>query len=70
MMRECPKCQSMQIEEGYVVDHSYGEKKVASFHKGAPDRRWWGLKTTKAATLPVTVCRCTRCGYLESYAKG
>ncbi|MCJ7421949.1 hypothetical protein [Sphingomicrobium astaxanthinifaciens] len=70
MMRSCPKCQSSQIDAGYVVDHGYGEKKVASFHAGAPDKRWWGLKTSKAATTPVTVYRCTRCGYLESYVKG
>lgn len=69
-MRECPKCGSSQVEEGYVVDHGYGETKVAAYHRGSPDKRWWGLKTRKADTLPITTVRCTRCGYLESYAKG
>lgn len=67
-MSGCPKCNG-SMAEGYVVDHSYGEKKVAAFHKGAPDKRWWGLKTTKSDTLPITTMRCGRCGYLEHYAK-
>lgn len=68
-MRECPKCQSMQIEEGFIVDHGYGEKHVAAFNRGAPDKKWWGLKSKKQDRLAIATYRCTRCGYLESYAK-
>ncbi|MCM8557242.1 hypothetical protein [Sphingomicrobium sediminis] len=68
MMRDCPKCGSSQVEEGFEIDKAHGERVQAAFHKGKPDKRWWGLKTSKADTLPITQYRCARCGYLESYA--
>lgn len=69
MMRDCPKCASSQIEEGFILDQGYGEKHVAAFQKGEPDKRWWGLKAPKSERLNVQSYRCKRCGYLESYAK-
>ena len=69
MMRECPKCQSLQIEEGYVPDNGYGAIHAPAFHPGKPDKRWWGVKMDKKALIPISTYRCARCGYLESFAK-
>ena len=69
MMRECPKCNSMQIEEGHQIDKSHGESFVGAFIPGPPDKRWWGYKIDKKAKIPIALYRCKRCGYVESYAK-
>ena len=69
MMRECPKCNSMQIEEGHQIDKSHGESFVGAFIPGPPDKRWWGLKLDKKKFRPITTFCCTKCGFLESYAK-
>lgn len=69
MMRDCPKCGSSQVEEGYQLDKGHGETHVASFIKGKPDKRWWGYKVAKEDRAPIITYRCKRCGYLESYAK-
>lgn len=70
MMRDCPKCASSQIEEGYQLDKGYGETHVGAWIRGTPDKKWYGYKVAKADRLPITQYRCKRCGYLESYAKG
>ena len=64
----CPKC-SGRMEEGYTPDRGYGENHVTAWHPGAPDKRWWGLRIDKKAMRPITALRCTRCGFLEHYAK-
>ncbi len=36
---------------------------------GLPEHSLWtGLKTSGHQQLPITTYRCTKCGYLESYA--
>ena len=64
----CAKCRSA-MEEGYVLDRGDGgSKKVAEWVEGQPQRAWYGLKTKGHDVRPVRTFRCTKCGYLESYA--
>jgi hypothetical protein len=66
---ECPKCHG-RMEEGFIKDDTYGEVRVATWIQGAPEKSWWGtMKTKGKANIPVVTLRCSRCGYLESYAK-
>jgi hypothetical protein len=57
------------MEEGYVLDESYGERRQSTWVSGSPEPSFWtGLKTRGKERLPVSTYRCSRCGYLESYA--
>jgi hypothetical protein len=58
------------MEEGYVLDRSYAQELVASWIAGKPEKsRWTGLKTRGKPHLEIQTFRCSKCGYLESYAK-
>ena len=57
------------MEEGFIVDYTHHHSRVVpEWVEGAPDERWWGLKTGDKEKLKVETFRCVRCGYLESYA--
>jgi hypothetical protein len=58
------------MEPGFVVDKGhYDSKDTQKWVEGVPERSFWhGLKIKDRESHPVTSYRCTRCGYLESYA--
>ena len=67
---DCPKC-SGAMTEGFILDNTYGEKRVAGWMSGKPVRSFWtGLKTGKQKPIDIATWRCGRCGFLESYAAG
>lgn len=66
--KSCARCDG-RMEVGFTVDAGYGESHVPLWHRGPPQKKWWGLKVNKKETLPIETWRCNRCGYLESYAK-
>jgi len=64
----CPKCRNT-MEEGYLLDRGdHNRKNAAEWIEGPPERGWFGLKTRGHETHRISTWRCTRCGYLESYA--
>ena len=64
----CPKC-SAQMNEGFILDDTYGGKVQSEWAGGTPRRSiWTGLKVAKEDRHAVTTYRCPKCGYLESYA--
>ena len=64
----CPKC-SAEMDEGFALDHTYGANMQAAWVEGRPRRSFWtGVKLAGAVQHPITMYRCTGCGYLESYA--
>lgn len=68
-MMLCAKC-NRAMEEGFLVDSADGNMATVAFwHRGVPEKRWWGLKTRKADKLAITAWRCTACGLLEHYAR-
>ena len=58
------------MELGLVIDKGHaGEMKVPEWLEGPPERSFWfGLKTKGKERFAVQTFRCTRCGFLESYA--
>ena len=70
-MAHCPKCNGSMVE-GFIVDRGdYGIAHVSTFQAGEPTRNFFGgLKQNKKEQVAVTTLRCSRCGFLESYAKG
>jgi len=57
------------MEEGFVVDESYGTRAPSHWVEGAAEKSvWMGLKLRGKRKLAVQAWRCTRCGLLESYA--
>lgn len=64
----CPKC-SGHLKEGFVLDHADKSRAQASWVEGTPERSFWtGLKLGGRTRLPIKTYRCSRCGFLESYA--
>ena len=66
---ECPKC-GRRMQPGFFLQRKKGDyPSLTEWVEGAPERSiWTGLKTKGRQLLPVTVYRCERCGFLESYA--
>ena len=60
------------MEQGFLLDERDGNMKdVTDWVEGAPEKGWFGtVKVRGKRRLAVETHRCTRCGYLESYAPG
>jgi hypothetical protein len=58
------------MEPGFIVDKAHANAlSLAEWVEGEPERSFWtGLKTKGHEKYFVRTYRCTRCGYLESYA--
>ena len=66
---ECPKCRG-KMDEGFIMDEGYGHVKPSKWVEGAPEESFWvGTKTRGKKQVQVTTFCCTKCGYLESYAR-
>ena len=64
----CPKC-SGRMDEGFMLDRTHGANVQSSWVEGPPEKSFWqGLKMKGRAVIPVTTYRCSKCGYLESFA--
>lgn len=64
--RECPKCRA-NMDEGFMLDHTYGGYGVPTFVLGPLRKKWWGFQLKGQTKLNVITYRCSRCGFLESY---
>lgn len=57
------------MEEGFIIDHSYGTNMPSNWVEGEPDRSFWsGIKINDKTRYRVRSLRCSQCGFLESYA--
>lgn len=57
------------METGYLLDNTQGGYAAGTWVSGLPERNMWtGLKLKGRTQLSIITYRCTRCGYLESYA--
>lgn len=65
----CTKCNGDTVE-GFIPDQAYGAVARASFVDGDPEKSFWrGIKLEPGKMMPLSAVRCTRCGYVELYAK-
>jgi len=65
----CPKCQG-EMEQGFVLDNTYGERIVSHWSSGQPKKSFWtGTKLSEDKQIPIGTFRCKDCGYLESFAR-
>lgn len=57
------------MEVGVLIDNNQGSYARTTWVSGMPDYSvWMGLKLKGHTRLESVTYRCTRCGYLESYA--
>jgi hypothetical protein len=58
------------MEQGFMVDRGHhSSANIQSWHAGEPQKSFWlGLRTNRDAQIEIQTYRCSRCGYLESYA--
>jgi len=68
---KCPKC-ACDMEQGYVLEIGDGNfRSAARWIAGPPERSMlFGTKVKDREQHAIQSFRCTRCGYLESYAPG
>jgi hypothetical protein len=60
---------SVTMEQGYLLDHTYGAQVAGEWVEGPPQASFWtGLSLRGREHIPITTWRCPTCGYLESYA--
>ena len=65
---ECPKCGS-NMAAGFLLDQTYGGYVSGKWVGGSPVKSFWmGLKLRGQVRHEITSYRCSRCGYLESFA--
>ena len=65
----CPKC-SGEMELGFVPDRASLTRRYPQlWFSGELEAGLFGMKLMGRATRGVVTYRCTKCGYLESYAK-
>ena len=59
----------MQI--GFILEMSEAGRQVSSWVSGAPETSTWsfGVKIKDKELCPIQSFRCSKCGYLESYAR-
>jgi hypothetical protein len=58
------------MEEGFILDVAQRGYGRATWVQGLPEPSFWaGLKLKGKIPRPVVALRCSRCGYLESYAQ-
>ena len=58
------------MQDGFVVDGTYGGANQSNWSPGPPRKSFWtGIKIVEDQLMPITVFRCTKCGFLESYAR-
>jgi predicted nucleic-acid-binding Zn-ribbon protein len=68
MKLKCAKCGD-EMKEGFIADQTFGEKVVSHWVAGKPDvSAWMGTEVREKQQFAVATFRCSRCGYLESYA--
>ncbi|MDX2191841.1 MAG: hypothetical protein NW201_00710 [Gemmatimonadales bacterium] len=66
----CLRCEA-PMELGYVLDQSDAGRSEQRWVQGPPEPSlWMGLQIGGRHTHAVRTYRCTRCGWLESYAVG
>ncbi len=64
----CQKC-SVEMEEGFILDHTYGANMTSNWVEGEPVKSfWYGTKVIDKKQYQVKTLRCVRCGFLESFA--
>lgn len=66
----CPKCQGEMVQ-GFIVDWSQGGgRRISSWVEGAPEKSFWhGTSAPAEKHVPVGTFRCSKCGFLESFAR-
>jgi len=58
------------MEQGFVLDQTYGARAVSQWAAGAPVKSFWaGTRMPEEHFIPVGSYRCASCGYLELYAR-
>jgi len=69
-MSICPKC-GAPMEEGFIVDaFDRVQRVVSTWVEGAPEKSLWnGVRLRGKRRIGTKTFRCTKCGYLESYAR-
>jgi hypothetical protein len=58
------------MTEGFIKDEAHGAVRTSMWVEGPPEKSFWtGTKTYGKKQVRITSFRCTKCGYLESYAR-
>jgi predicted nucleic-acid-binding Zn-ribbon protein len=65
---KCIKCDG-RMEIGFLRDHAGRGSVPVQWIAGVPEQGWRGAKIHYKTRYVVHVLRCSKCGYLEHYAR-
>ena len=68
----CPDCESV-MDDGFLPEVIYGANIQTHWHSGVVEQKKRlgmdnGIKVDARKTLPITACRCPKCGLVRLYA--
>lgn len=67
-VNRCPKCNGEMVL-GFTFNSQGPRRMVSAWIEGAPEKNFWGGTTVPGdKRIPVGTFRCSKCGFLESYA--
>jgi predicted nucleic-acid-binding Zn-ribbon protein len=65
----CPKCGGAMVQ-GFTFESEGPRRMVSSWVEGAPEKAFWhSAKVSAEKCVPVGSFRCSKCGFLELYAR-
>ena len=65
---KCAKC-GADMEEGHIPEQPQGQRQIAMWSAGKPNLTVYSsARIISTQARPICAFRCTKCGYLESYA--
>ncbi|MEQ1632513.1 MAG: PF20097 family protein [Planctomycetota bacterium] len=68
MKKTCPKCAAV-MDSGFILDVTDSATHQAQWAEGEAKKSFWfGVRVPRDERHLVTTYRCSKCGYLESYA--
>jgi len=65
--KTCQKCTS-EMEPGLIPDRGYNYTYPEAWVEGEGEKGWLGLKLKNKRLYAISAYRCTKCGFLETYA--
>ena len=68
----CPKCNGAMVR-GFTCQREGPNRVLSTWEEGEPEKVGWLFRQVRKVSpdksVPVSVFRCSACGFLESYAR-
>jgi hypothetical protein len=66
-VKHCLVCNGT-LEQGFVIDHTYGSRLQQQWSAGTPERSFWFGVHEPERSHKISAYRCTQCGFVMEFA--